>query len=116
MGTRVINAVLCDHLEIRDRAILAGAGSKWTQPPPRICLWIEIENLSDAEFGLAAQIRRGTRLIEETHTELVLAGESYWQTGFEWEGLEGFQPKTYHFVVLVNGMPARTIVADFGAR
>jgi len=116
MTARVINAVLCDRLNISGRANVLGAGSKWPSPPARICLWVEIENLSEVEFAVSAQIRRGARLIDETHAELVLAGESYWQTGFEWEDLEEFQPKTYSFTVLVDGLPARTIVADFGAR
>jgi hypothetical protein len=116
MTARVINAVLCDRININGCANLEGAGSKWPSPPARICLWVEIENLPKAEFQVAAQVRRGARLIDETYTELVLAGKPYWQMGFEWEDLEGFQPKTYTFTVLVNGLPARTMIADFGAK
>lgn len=116
MSARVLNAVLCDRLSVNGRANLEGAGSKWSHPPGRICLWVELENLPEAAFGISVRVRRGRWVISETHTELVLAGQSYWQTGFERDDLTELEPKTYAFTVLVNGVPARTIVADFGAK
>jgi hypothetical protein len=115
MEVTILNAVLCERIRGTRRATLDGVGAMWPKPPRALAIWLELLNPSEQAFNVAISIWRGSRFVDETAAELVLAGQRYWQMRFEWREVSQLQHKTYQFLVLVNGFPARTMVADFGS-
>jgi hypothetical protein len=115
MGPSVLNAVLCENILGTEGYSLVNVGLRWHEPPPTLGIWIELSNLSEHPFTVSVQIWRGRELLDQSEEELVLEGKSYWQSRFLFEGTRVLERKTYSFVVLLNGVPRHTIVADFGA-
>lgn len=115
MNVSVLNTVVCEQIRVGRRVTLVDVGPKWSSPPTNLAVWIELHNPSERDFSVAVQVWRGRNLLDESPTELVLAGQPHWQTFFQWESLHDFKRKTYTFVVLVDDVRARTIMVDFGA-
>jgi hypothetical protein len=115
MSASVLNTVLCEGVISGKRLTLKGVGSRWRKPPTSIAIWIELRNPSEQPFTVSVELWRGGKFVDDSPIELVLEGKSYWQSWFKWDHQVKLQPKTYQFLVMVNGSPARTMVADFGA-
>jgi hypothetical protein len=115
MGSSVLNAVLCERILGAERYSLINVGLRWPWPPSTLGVWIELTNLSEQPFTVSEQIWRGREFLDQSEEELVLEGKSYWQSRFMFEGTQVLERKSYSFVVLLNGVPCHTIVADFGA-
>jgi hypothetical protein len=111
----VLNTVLCEGVINGRRLTLEGVGSRWGKPPTSVAIWIELRNPSEQPFTISVELWRGGEFVDDSPVELVLEGKSYWQSWFKWDHQVRLQPKTYQFLVMVNGSPARTMVADFGA-
>lgn len=114
MDITIPNAVACDAVAGSEPLDLIGVGSYWRTPPGQFAVWIEIVNPAERAFTVGLEMYRGSDFLGETEEELVLAGKSHWHGWFAFHGATGFQPKTYHVVVLLDGTPSRTIKLDFG--
>lgn len=115
MEITVLNAVACEKIRVGRRITLVDVGPRWSHPPSSLGLWIELSNPSERAFQVEVQIWRGKLMLDESPTELVLAGQAHWQAVFQWETMAEYERKTYTIVVLVDGLMSRTITVDFGA-
>lgn len=74
MDITVVNAVVCNRAEGHERYTLHGVGSKWSEPPSQLAVWIELHNPAERAFSVGVSLWRGQRFIDESPGELVLKG------------------------------------------
>ena len=115
MDITILNSVVCERSEGRRGYTLFNVGSLWREPPSQLTVWLELHNPSEREFTVAVAIRRAKVLIDETPTELVMAGKRYWQSLFEFYGTFQLEAKSHQLVVLLDGLETRTMNIDLGS-
>ena len=114
MDPELLNAVICEDVSAESPYILTAPRRSWSEPPYSIGVWVEIENLSEKEFSVGIEIWRGKQMVDHMADELVLPGQSYWQSRFEMELPRSILPKSHAIRVLLNGAIARILKVNFG--
>ena len=72
-------------------------------------------NPSEREFSVQLQVYRLNELEFASDEELILSGLDRFQKYYRFVA-GSLQAKTYAFRLLLNGVPARTLILDFGAK
>lgn len=111
----VRNMIACDAISAEEPYTLTSVRFAWSRPPSEFALWCDIGNPSERAFSVQLQVYRLKELVFTSDEELVLSGLEGFQKYYRFVA-GALQVKTYAFRLLLNGVPARTLVLDFGAR
>lgn len=114
MDVTIVNAVVCDRVSDAQPYDLYRVEYRWSKPPKTLAIWVEISNPAERSFTIGLALYRGRSFVGDTSEELILEGRSTWEGHWEFATASGLQAKAYSFVVLLEGVPARTIPVDFG--
>jgi len=114
MTAPVVVAVLtCESISGREVMTLHRVRKRWPSPPRQLAVYLEVLNLSEAEFDVGLELWRGRECVFHTETELILSRKRFEEIAVNLE-LPSLEAKTHSVVLLLNGTPTTTIALDFG--